>query len=552
MSIRAPQFRIEGLPTSEIFRYLDNRQFAVPRLQREFVWTGKKAAELLDSIYRGLTIGSLLVWETHSNNSDWLRQELNLLPPFDKTNDQVWYLIDGQQRLTVLHQVRQGQCKRNSKDRQVDFGKIVFALEPNEKGEPCFSYRQPVAGRYISVSEILSNRWRHHFRKYSKARYEKIRRCRTALLDYRLPIVFLRTKSLEDVRETFLRINSGGTKVDAADEAFARASRFDLRAHVQSLRNSLDGFEGLNTNVILQGFSFVCGKLEVGKKVNQTTVKEWEEKIRDNEAARAEFDKLWSKYSESVSKAVNFLRQEFKVFNTSFLPSENMLAVLPYFFWLNGNPTSAQKRELRKWFWFTGTGGRYSGSGQWKKVAEDVRFLKRLSAHHYAKFTCSDKTPVSEIGRTLYSRNTSLGKAFLCLLAKGRPRRLMGDGELSVDVVSGKTDKKNKHHIFPKNLLAKRGFKAKEYNSIVNICFLPTDENTSIGDHHPKDYIGVIKGKRGFPAKMDSHLIPHKAQSAIWTHDVRRAYRQFRKERSTAIRAAFKKAAGVDLFRDEA
>jgi uncharacterized protein with ParB-like and HNH nuclease domain len=39
-------------------------KYAIPRLQREFVWDGARAAKLMDSIYRRMPIGSLLVWET--------------------------------------------------------------------------------------------------------------------------------------------------------------------------------------------------------------------------------------------------------------------------------------------------------------------------------------------------------------------------------------------------------------------------------------------------------------------------------------------------------
>jgi uncharacterized protein with ParB-like and HNH nuclease domain len=38
--------------------------FAVPELQREFVWSARKACDLLDSIYSNYPIGTVLVWKT--------------------------------------------------------------------------------------------------------------------------------------------------------------------------------------------------------------------------------------------------------------------------------------------------------------------------------------------------------------------------------------------------------------------------------------------------------------------------------------------------------
>ena len=549
---RTLQFRIANPRVTDLQKWLERRRFAVPQLQREFVWNGSKAAKLFDSIYRRLTIGTLLVWETSSDNSDWLRQELHLLPPFNKANDEVWYLIDGQQRLTVMYQAALGEVKQNSNGREVDFRRITFALDPYDKDEEAFSYRHEVEGRYVAVADILSRHWRHLCNGCSRTKREKLGRCRRILLDYRVPILYINTKSIEDVRETFLRINSGGTRVTAADEAFARASRFNLRAHVHTLRSALPGLENVDPNAILQGFSFVCGKREVHKRVTQMTVKEWENKIRENEASRDQFDRAWNDYSDAVHKAANFLRLEFCVYSLDFLPSENMLAVLSFFYYSNGaQPSSAQRREIRKWFWATAAGNRYSGRGHRINIVADIRFFERLAKHKYCHFPPVERTPVSEIVRTQYSVKTSLGRAFFCLLASRKPRRLLADGEIPVDVVAGRADKQNKHHVFPKNLLARHGFAAREYNSLANICFLPAEENESIGKQPPHDYLGQLRRKYGFPGKMRSHLIPRKTGSGIWMHDIKKAFRQFRRERSAEVRRAFKEAAGIDLFRED-
>lgn len=48
-------------------KYLLARRFAVPKLQRNFVWDPGRAAKLLDSIYRDMPIGSLFLWEMDRN-----------------------------------------------------------------------------------------------------------------------------------------------------------------------------------------------------------------------------------------------------------------------------------------------------------------------------------------------------------------------------------------------------------------------------------------------------------------------------------------------------
>jgi hypothetical protein len=48
---------------------------------------------------------------------------------------------------------------------------------------------------------------------------------------------------------------------------------------------------------------------------------------------------------------------------------------------------------------------------------------------------------------------------------------------------------------------------------------------------------------------MKSHLIPYKPLSGIWVRGVRKAYRQFRRERAELICKAFEHEAGTKLFR---
>src|SRR3954465_9381405 len=111
--MRAPT--VKQLTVRRLRSYLDRGVFAIPRLQREFVWNGPKAAKLLDSMLRGMPIGMTLIWETPKSQLLHLRQRYHVLPHFDRNNPKVWFLIDGQQRVSVLHHVRVGDRLQNSK-----------------------------------------------------------------------------------------------------------------------------------------------------------------------------------------------------------------------------------------------------------------------------------------------------------------------------------------------------------------------------------------------------------------------------------------------------
>src|SRR5690349_793438 len=76
----------------------------IPVFQREYVWQDEQIMSLLDSIYQGYPVGSLLLWSTKER----LKHERNVggfkLP--DTPEDYpVHYVLDGQQRLTTLYGV---------------------------------------------------------------------------------------------------------------------------------------------------------------------------------------------------------------------------------------------------------------------------------------------------------------------------------------------------------------------------------------------------------------------------------------------------------------
>ncbi|HCQ7176571.1 TPA: DUF262 domain-containing protein, partial [Enterobacter cloacae] len=75
-------------------------QIKIPAFQRQYVWTDEQILGLIDSIYCGYPVGSLLLWSTKTP----LKFERNVggfdLPEI-KEDYPVNYILDGQQRLTT-------------------------------------------------------------------------------------------------------------------------------------------------------------------------------------------------------------------------------------------------------------------------------------------------------------------------------------------------------------------------------------------------------------------------------------------------------------------
>ena len=74
---------------SQLLGCVSEGRFAIPKLQREFVWDGPKAAKLLDSINAHMPIGVVMIWETPRSQRLFLRHQYHILPAFNPRNTRV-------------------------------------------------------------------------------------------------------------------------------------------------------------------------------------------------------------------------------------------------------------------------------------------------------------------------------------------------------------------------------------------------------------------------------------------------------------------------------
>ncbi len=547
------RFSVKTFSVAQLHRRFEDALFAIPRLQREFVWNGRKAAALLDSMYRGMPIGSVLVWQTGRASQYLLRKSLHILPPYSDANDRIWFLIDGQQRLSVIHQTFRGDAKFNSDGREVDFSRLTFSVanDAEENGGTLFHYRRPVEGHFVAITRVLSSSWRRSFRRLPVYKQARIEECRRRLLKYSVPFLFVDTGDIDEIRELFIRINSLGTPIGSADRAITRATAFDLRALAHEAKESLPPeFRNLPYETILQTFALTTAPeiRDVGERAYEAAIRSWQNRIEDDEGQRRVFERLWSRLRRAIGKAVDYLRANFGVRGESYLPSNNMVATLSVFFFHASQPQAAQRRELKRWFWATGVAQRYSGRGHRQNILKDAGFFRRL-ARGSGRFTLDERVDRAEIRRAEYNRRTSLSDTFFCLLLKREPRYVTSGSPVPPEVYVSAANRKHRHHIFPRALLAVNGFNHRRYNSICNICLIVAEENLEFGARRPDSYLDLYRVKRYFAGVMRSHLIPHRPESAIWLRGVRRAYPRFVDQRLRMICDAFEQAAGMRLFR---
>lgn len=548
-------FSVERISVKRLYRHLEDGLFAVPNLQREFVWNGNKAAKLLDSICRGMPVGTILVWRTEKRNQHYLRNHLHILPRFDaRANSDIWFLIDGQQRLSVLYQAHKGETKENSRGRPVDFSRLVFDLSSTAGSPERFRYRRPEGNGLFGVPDLLGSRWPRLRRHLAAYKVKKLDEVRIRLRDYNFPVVFVETNDINEVRELFIRINSQGTPVGAADRAFARATRFDLRTWARDTLEKLpEDFGRLPYEAVLQAFAFVADPElgDVGERAYDTFIRRLEREVERGTQSKESVQRRWQNFETALTKALDYLRSAFCVVNQRFLPSTVMLGVLAVFFANHrGQPNTYQRKEIARWFWTTGVGQRYSGRGFRRNVLPDVGFFKSLAKHGRPRLTGVERVDPVDLQRTDYARPTAMAAALYCLLARRKPRFLSNGEPVPETVYAAKANKKNRHHIFPRALLMRHGFRSKEANSICNICFVVAEENQIIGSKSPARYLEPHRRKRHFKRAMQSHLILYNSD-AVWSSNIRSGFKKFLRERRDLLCKELSHEAATSLFSKE-
>ena len=543
-----------SISVAKLLRHLEDGVFALPRLQREFVWNGRKAAALIDSINRGMPIGAILVWDTSHHNQNVLRKSLHILPQYDPANDRIWFLVDGQQRVSVLYQAAHGEVRLNSDGREVDFSRLVLNLYGNGKDEASISYRRAVAQEHAELPNILSPAWRYRFRRFPNYKLNRIEKCRERIRKYRVPVIFVQTNDLSEVQEVFVRINSLGTPIGSADRVMADVSKFDIRGLAHEAQQSLaPEFRQVPYETVLQAFGLVAERkvTDVGERAYESSLKKWEKRADESDSHKTEFHRIWRRLQTALGKSVDYLKENSRVLSEGFLPSANMLATLSVFFYHHpAQPTTYQRREIRKWFWATGVAQRYSGRGYRQNILADVGFFRRLASGR-GRFTLKDRADRLDVRKAEYTRRSSLTDSFYCLLACQEPRYIENGQPVPDSLYASAANRKHRHHIFPRAMLAVYGFNHHQYNSICNICFVVADEHGHIGAKSPRTYLAKFRRKKHFARAMRSHLIPCDGRSAIWTKGVRRAFKQFVPQRLAAICRAFEREAGIKLFRKD-
>ena len=120
---RAPIFEHGQRSIASLMDDIEREVIALPDLQRPFVWEDTKVRDLLDSLFVGFPVGTLVFWHTtERKRGACTRRGTTGSPSHDS-------VIDGQQRLTSLYRRHAGCRSRRQRRRRA---KITIAFRPRD------------------------------------------------------------------------------------------------------------------------------------------------------------------------------------------------------------------------------------------------------------------------------------------------------------------------------------------------------------------------------------------------------------------------------------
>ena len=502
----------------ELMAQIRKGTIRIPDFQRAYIWKKDQVQELLESVWNGYPLGSILLWGTGDKLNERNPLELNL--PELPTGVERLYLLDGQQRLISLYSVLYGILRLGKTEPKVPYyaffnlDKEEFILQSeNEIKENPLELENGFLplNRLVSISgdnfmipnldsEILDK-----LAGFSK-RIQKYNSLHNSFCNLRFATITTR-QSLKIACSIFERLNSTGTKLTVAD--LMVAITYDRDFH---LRDKLADF-----NDQLSPFNFTIDDRSVLQAIS-ACLRKGTEKGDIIDSAK-EMKVNWSKTTQAIFLAIDFLKKNHCVPTSNLLPHEIILAPLTYFFYLHGGKQLDDDRikALKKFFWLSLFEERLS-SAQSTKTKIDIENMVQLLANPKANIFNYYEIPTitkESIMETDLSPSASFALTALCFLASKKPLEFANGQEVSLDQTIGEANRRQLHHIFPINYANKYLSKEKDFkdkikpflNSIANVSLLSRSTNRDIWDSEPCVYFN--KFKKNHPKHFDNALRSH-------------------------------------------
>lgn len=532
----------------DLIQDVKNGRIGLPDLQRPFVWKDNKVRELLDSMLKGFPIGYIMLWESpedYERTSHIGKNDKAYQAPDD-------LVIDGQQRLTALLAVMEGIP---IKDKNYGNHTITIAFNPLTREFKVWSRAYERSTDYISsVSDVFAADKEHAVARFRRQYIKTVNDAReknglallseeeeitvedsiNALLDlkeYSLPSLRISAQAdEEDVSEIFVRVNSGGQKLNEQNFIETLLAVFDNSVHDQIDRfcaASRIPADGTVYNHILKVDPSHLIRAAVGYGFRRARLKYAYQLMRGKDlktgavtsATRAENLKIFKESLDVVMNLNNWhaylnLFAQAGYITGDFIAGTNAV-VYCYVMYLIGKyaykvKTADLNKVIIKWIYMTTVTYFYSEMtdsrvesmfADLRKVKTADEYVQYLENYISTRFTDDyfDVTLPKNLATSSTTSPVWLGY-IAALNVLGTPM-LFSTAPLSKFLFPGTNGSKNtidRHHIFPKHYLEVLGYMDnRDRNQVANYAYIDYATNIQISDKPPMEYVGMYRAKLG-------------------------------------------------------
>ena len=512
-------------PFSALISDIEKGLIKIPQFQRNFVWDLIKSANLMDSIVKGYPIGTFIFWKTKERLRS-IRNIGGIDLPEPVPGDFVYFVLDGQQRLTSLFASLKGISIQRENGNKDDYSQMYVDLDAEEDEQIVILDTENKSGKsYIKLMDLLYGGLTL-LASYPVEYHSKIDEYRKRIESYLFSVISLNEATLDVATEVFTRINVGGKPLTLFEimvaKTFDAERDFDLSEKFQEL---IERLRPLNYETISDATVLQCISIFIKKDCTRKEI------LKLN---KSEFIDTWEKGVSAIESAIEYFISYYRIPVSQLLP-------FAYFFYHNiDKPTGLKQKYLQDYFWRCALSGRFSSSVE-TKLGQDVKRIDAILNNELPKYDWTiDISKESITSNGWFSAGRSYIKAILCIYAYQQPRSF-NDGSL-VNISNywlKQANSKNYHHFFPKAYLAKQKEDIFYVNHIANITIVDDFLNKrEIGAKSPADYMRkFIKQNDDIDATMRSHLINDLEAFGVLDND----YAKFFEKRIEAIHKELKK-----------
>lgn len=524
---------------SNILNWVQEKEIAIPEIQRPFVWDSTKVRDLMDSLYRGYPIGYIIAWKN---------PDVRLKDGSISNGKKV--LIDGQQRITALRAAVLGQ-NIVSKDYKEERIQIAFhpVTETFETLTPAIqkdkSWIQDISklmnkegGLFKDVTEYCEKNPETN-RDLIEQNIEKLLQIKSKQVGF---IELDANLDIETVTEIFIRINSKGVVLSQADFAMSKIASYDKEdGFGVNLRKCIDYFchlvrepqfykhisendvEFKNTmylskiawlkdenddlydpdysDVLRVSFTKQFERGKMSDLVGLLSGRNFETRTFEQDIMDESFQKLRDSVLDFINET-NFKRFVMIIKSAGFISndlinSQNTLN-FAYILYLKlreqGTAPSVIEKCVQRWFVMSMLTGRYSGSPESQFDAD----IKQIAAKGAEEILTSIEE--AQLSDAFWSAQliqeldkASVSNPFLNLFFAAQVKD-NDRGFLSTDITVDNmiSHRGDIHHLFPREYLKANGLSRGEYNQIANFTYAQSEINIKIGKKSPKEYMSDV------------------------------------------------------------